>query len=55
MAERGHHEEEQSIWKSRLAKFGIVVAAVGAAFGKFRMAAAGVMIFGIGLAAQRRK
>jgi hypothetical protein len=48
-------KEDESVWKSRLFKFGVVVAAVSAAVGAFKVAAAGVLIAGVAWAAWKGK
>lgn len=53
--ERIASKEDDSIWKSRLFKFGVVVAIVGTIFGVTEAAAAGVLIAGIGWAAWKGK
>lgn len=51
MAERVSSGEKESVWKSRLFKFGFVAAVVGVAASWSNLAAAGVLIAGIGWAA----
>ena len=47
MAERAISKEDQSVWKSRFFKFGVVVAVAAAAFSAWEVAAAGALIAGI--------
>lgn len=55
MTEREQYSEKESVWHSRLFKFGVVVAALGVALGKLKVATAGVLLAGIGWAAWKGK
>lgn len=54
-AERVYSKEDDSVWKSRLVKFGVVVAVIGAALSAWKVATAGVLFAGIGWAAWKGK